>query len=203
MAARAQESAVGVGGAALVIVLGGAAALVGSLLTWIQIGRTGILARLGGGTGIGVHGTTLLSGKVALTAGIALIVCGPGLWIARGGNARRWLAVAAVVAAALIVGATIAAFQNEVAALLRGAVGGLGRLAGRGRGAGLAGRVPRFLGLSRGPGLYLALTGGIVALAGSIAGVFWTTAPVSVPPARSVEEDPSAPTQPFSKGRAA
>jgi hypothetical protein len=202
MATRTQDSTAGVTGAALVTVLGGVAALVGSLLAWIQVGGGGALARFGAQRSLDVRGTALLSGKVALAAGIVLVLTGAGLWIARGGEARRLVAVVSVVAAAVIIGVAIAAFQNEALALLRQAVSGLARTKARApRLAG--GGALQALTPSHGPGLYLALTGGIVALAGSVASVFWTTDPVDAPPARSANQSGTAPPQPFSKGRAA
>jgi len=56
---------------------------------------------------------------------------------------------------------------------------------------------------SHGPGLFLAVTGGFVALAGGVAGLFWSTAPLAAPPARAVAPADETPTERFSKGRAA
>jgi hypothetical protein len=184
---------------ALVTVLGGVAALVGSLLPWIQVGGGG-RRRFGQG-GLGVNGTSLLPGKVAMAAGIVLIVAGGAMWFVRSGEARRWLSVLAVVAGAVALGAVIAAFQGEGLGLA-GRV--LERLPGGGQGRGL-GRLRNFGGLSpsHGPGLYLALTGGIAAVAGAVTSVFWTTVPVSAPPPAASTAAPAGSAETFSKGHAA
>ncbi|HJP64795.1 MAG TPA: hypothetical protein VKA30_00665 [Actinomycetota bacterium] len=197
----------GLGAAALVIVLGGAAALAGSLLSWIQVGTTAILARFTRGADLTVHGTSLLSGKLALVTGIVLVVVGAALWTVRSGDGRRWLAVLGVVGGALVAGAAIAAFQNGGLAILREAIGGaLKNRAGGSLSFLRGGRLGALQGLqalapSHGPGLYLTLTGGIVALLGSIAAVFWSTTPVGAPAVRAVAAP--GPTEAFSKGRAA
>jgi hypothetical protein len=209
MQTQSRDPAVRITGAALVTMLGGLVALLGSLLAWIQVGvagrargNRGIPSRRGGD----VSGTSLVPGKVALVAGIVLIIVGLSMWIVRSGEARRALSVVAVVAGAVVLGAAIAAFQTEGTGLLGNLAG---RIPGRGQGGGLGqgggpGRLRLLAQLapSHGPGLYLALTGGIVAVAGSVAGVFWTTVPVTAPP-EAMSGATVATTQPFSKGRAA
>ena len=196
-----KDPSVGTSGAALVTILGGLAALLGSLMAWVQFGG------LGTGRGVkgpsirdrSITGTSLVPGKVALAAGIVLILAGLALWIVRGGESRRLLAVVALVTGAVVLGAAIAAFQTEGLGLLGDA---LSRFPGRGQGGGLGRfRILGQLSPSHGPGLYLALAGGIVAVAGAVAAVFWTTTPVPAAP-RAVPA-PVPTTESFSKGRAA
>ncbi|MFN2590010.1 MAG: hypothetical protein ABR518_04495, partial [Actinomycetota bacterium] len=125
-----RDSAIGLNGAGLAIVLGGIGALVGALLAWIQIGAPGLTRRFGGGGSLNVQGTDLLAGKVTLGAGIALILLGVGMWFVRGGSARRWLSVLAVVAGGVAVGATVAAFHKEGLGLASQILGSLPRRGG-------------------------------------------------------------------------
>jgi hypothetical protein len=176
----------GTAGAAFVTVLGGAAAIGAAFLTWSSLGAGRI------GRGLTVRGTRLPAGKVALVGGIALVLLGVGLWLVQGAEARRWIAVASVVLAGILVGAAVAELQSDVTALARE----LRSVFRRGPLRGVAGP-------ARGPGIYLALTGGLVALAGGLAGVFWTTMPASNPPDTSPEVARGGGTmEPFSKGRA-
>lgn len=181
----------GTAGAAFVTILGGAAALAAAFLTWssLDAGRIGRLV---------LPGTRLLAGKVALVGGIVLVLLGVGVWLVQAPEARRWLAVAALVVGGIVVGAAIAELQSEVTALAQELLGGdrapggdrsrLGRL-----GQGLTGP-------ARGPGIFLALTGGLVALAGGLAGVFWTTVPAS---RLGPQGGTGSTAEAFSKGRTA
>jgi hypothetical protein len=184
-----------------VTIVGGLAALLGSLMAWVQFGGfgTGRGAKGPSFRGRAITGTSLVSGKVALVAGTVLILVGLSLWIMRGDEFPRVLAVVALVAGAVVLGAAIAAFQTDGLGLLGNA---FGRSPGRGQGGGLGRfRILGQLSPSHGPGLYLALAGGIVAVAGAVAAVFWTTTPVRAAP-RDVAV-PSTTTESFSKGRAA
>jgi hypothetical protein len=191
METTSRDPVAGISGAGLVAVLGGVAAMAGSLLVWISIDSPGLVRRR---HGLSARGVRLLPGKVALAGGIVLIIAGVALWVVRSGEARRWWAVVALAAGGVVLGATIAAFQSEGAGLARLLLGSIRRGPGPGRG-----RVLSLIAPSRGPGLYLALTGGIVAMAGGTAAIFWSTMPIGSPTKQAAQ--PSGPHA-FSKGRA-
>jgi hypothetical protein len=186
MESTIRQRASGTAGAAFVTALGGAAAMGAAFLTWSSLGAGRI------GRGLSVPGTRLPAGKVALIAGIALVLLGVGLWLIQGAEPRRWFAVASVVLAGVLVGAAVAELQSDVTAL-----------AGELRSVFRRGPLRGLVSPTTGPGVYLALTGGLVALAGGLAGVFWTTVPASIPPGASPGVDTRNGTvEAFSKGRA-
>jgi hypothetical protein len=161
----------GTAGAAFVTVLGGGAATGAAFLVWSSLDIR---------PGLAVRGTRLPAGKVALIGGIVLVLLGVGLWLVQAAGAGRWLAVSAVVIGALVVGAAIAELESDATALVQELLQG-DRAPGAGRrGAGLGLR-RGLAGPATGAGVYLALTGGLVALAGGVAGLFWTTVPAPVP----------------------
>jgi hypothetical protein len=192
METTSKDPVAGISAAGLVTALGGLAAVAGSLLVWISVDSPRLVRRR---QGLNVRGIRLVPGKVALAAGIVLIVAGVALWVVRSGEARRWLSVIALGAGAVVLGATIAGFQSEGLGLARL----LGETVRSGAGPG-RGRILSLLAPSHGPGLYIALAGGVVAVAGGVAAIFWSTIPVGAPPKRAALPS-DQPT--FSKGRAA
>jgi hypothetical protein len=137
---------------------------------------------------------------VALIAGIGLVVLGMGLWLVHGLEVRRWLAVAALVIGGVVVGAAIAELQSDVTALARELPRG-DRLPTAARSVPGRGQGGELVELAIGPGVFLALTGGLVGLAGGLAGVFWTTMPAGRPTAPAGSSRATE-TEAFSKGRA-
>jgi hypothetical protein len=194
MESTSKDPVAGISAAGLVTALGGLAAAAGALLVWISVDSPRLVRRR---HGLGVRGIRLVPGQVALAAGIVLIIAGVALWAVRSGEARRWWSVIALAAGAVVLGVTIGGFQTEGLGLARLLGGTIRNNAGQGRGGG---RILSLFAPSHGPGLYIALAGGIVAVAGGVAAIFWSTIPAGAPPKRA--ESPSdQPT--FSKGRAA
>jgi hypothetical protein len=187
----------GVASAAFVIILGGAAAMAAAFLTWMSL-ETGRIGR-----DVVLRGMSMPAGKVALIAGIGLVVVGVGLWLVHGLEVRRWLAVAALMLGGVVVGAAIAELQSDVTALARELLRG-DRLPPAARSVLGRGQGRELVELAIGPGVFLALTGGLVGLTGGVAGVFSTTMPAPHQTAGGVARSGSTSRgETFSKGRTA
>jgi hypothetical protein len=138
----------------------------GALLRWSSLepgrARTGAAGRIAdrfpglGRSLLETRGVDVFAGKAALVAGVILAMAGLGMWLSEDERVRRGLAVAAVAA-----GAAAGAFV-------------LDRIAG---GAiSFTSRGPAEIGRSLGAGIWLALAGAMVGLAGGVVGAVFARA---------------------------
>lgn len=175
--------------AAAAISGGGLLLVAGSLLNWTSValnreagrgagriadrlgGRGG--GRLGGGSPFSANGIDLFAGKAALIAGVVLAMAGLAVWLARDWKVRRAFAVAATAA-----GAASAAFVLD-----RVVTGPLA----------LGPRAPQLAFLSRSldVGIWLALGGALIALAGgAVTAIF--SEPIAIPsPVEAADPTPA------------
>src|SRR5438128_6275989 len=89
----------------IVMLIGGALTIVGSLLNWGSVSLTapqlGGLSQKFSGTG-----TSATEGKIAIAAGIAMVIAGLLIWLSPNRALRRGMAIVAIVGGLVIAGRT-------------------------------------------------------------------------------------------------
>ncbi|HYU58198.1 MAG TPA: Trp biosynthesis-associated membrane protein [Actinomycetota bacterium] len=169
--------------AALLVILGGAAGALGSLLTWERVsvdfslfGREGVreITRTGFETGYG---------QPAIAAGAVILVAGVLLLLLRGTAIRRALAVVALLAG--LAAAGLALYES---------VQVKGRIVddnAQGRPAEFRDRLEQAVDVGTEPGRWVVVAGGVIGLVGAAAALIAaarTREPARVAPARATTE---------------
>src|SRR5439155_15916948 len=163
-----------------IALVGGAVTAVGAFLPWVSVH----LGQLAGNRSLTVKGTSSTDGKVALAAGIVLLIAGAAMWAATP-SARRGLAVLAIVAG--LVGGGIALFDVTTKdrqfddGLRKGFANVQGHPISNAQLAVIKEQLKRLgVSFSLSSGLYIALVGGVIGLIGGIVGLT-TPAPAAEP----------------------
>ena len=88
----------------IVMILGGAATVVGSLLSWASVS---VSSPLLGGLSQTVSGTSSSDGKVTLVCGIGMVIAGLIIWLRSTRGLRLGLAIVAIVAGLVVAGIAV------------------------------------------------------------------------------------------------
>jgi hypothetical protein len=170
------------GAAGPVTLLGAVLLIVGTPLLWL-VATAAKGKKKSGAKGVGYHGLALTSGKVALIAGVVVLLAALGMWLASRPPRRRILAAIALVAAVAATSVTVYGLWGPAAEV---------RAKGKAKSRSIS-TSPRI-------GGYLDLAGGIIAIAGTLMGLGLAEPAV---PSAGTPTPPSAtapPMPPFAAG---